>query len=218
MKLSAVTLSAALAAGVALFCVNTIAADQPSDSADKNASSKPAAPDMDEKKWMEAATPGPAHKALEAFVGDWDVASKWWWTPDAPPAESKGVSKVRAILGGRFVQEDHDGQFMGKPYKGLGVTGYDNFKKKYVTFWIDDSGTGMFTTEGAASGDGKEFTLMGKMDDPASGEKDKPVKCIIRLVSSDKRIMEMHDLSRGDRSKEAEMTYTRKLLKPAASK
>jgi len=207
MKIHSVTLSAMLVAAVGLSASRAAAAES-----EKPASRPADAPSMEEvmKKWEAVATPGPAHKTLEAFVGDWNVSSKWWMVPDAPPAESKGTSKVSAILGGRFVQEDYAGTFMGKPMKGMGLTGYDNFKKKYVSLWVDDAGTAMFTSEGTADPDGKVFTFLGKMDDPLSGEKDKAVKYVIRLVGPDKRVFEMHELARGAKSLVAEMTYTRK--------
>jgi len=210
MKTTALLYAVLIAASLVLVN-NSVAQDKPAKKA-KKARPEAAAPNMDEmmKKWMEVAAPGPEHKALEALVGEWDVASKWWMDPNAPPNESKGTSKVRSILGGRFFQEEHTGEFMGKPISGIGFTGYDNFKKKYVSFWIDDAGTGMYTSQGTADAAGKEFTFEGKMDDAMTGEKDKPIKYIIRIVSPGKRVFEMHDLTKGEKSKSAEMTYTRK--------
>jgi hypothetical protein len=210
MKLRISALCVALVA--AFVIVNVCAQDKPARS--KTKESKPAAAEPDHeammKKWMEIATPGPQHKGLEAFAGEWEVESKWWMAPDAPPMESKGTSKVHSILGGRYVQEEHTGEMMGKPFNGIGITGYDNFKKKYVSFWIDDAGTGMFTSEGTADPAGKMFTFHGKMDDPMTGEKDKPMKMILRTVNANKRVFEMHDLSKGEKSLCGEMTYTRK--------
>lgn len=209
MKLR-LTLYAVLAVSAALLAGNAFAQDKPAK--DKKEKAQAGAPDMEEmmKKWEAAATPGPAHKALEALVGEWEVDSKCSMGPDAPPMESKGTSKTRWILGGRFLQDDFAGDFMGKPMKGLGFTGYDNMKKKYTSVWLDEGGTGIFTSEGAADSAGKVFTFHGKMDDPMTGEKDKKMKYILRIVSADKHTFEMHDLSKGDKSLCAEMTYTRK--------
>ncbi len=52
------------------------------------------------------------------------------------------------------MQEDFSGEFMGKPFHGIGITGYDNLKKKYVGSWIDDMGTGLFISEGDADAEG----------------------------------------------------------------
>ena len=209
MRLNSILFRTVLIATLAVLARPALADDK---TAAKEKDAKAAAPDQGEmmKKWMAVATPGPEHKALEALVGEWAVASKWWMAPDAPPTESKGTSKVRTILGGRFVQEEYAGQFMGKPLNGLGLTGYDNFKKRYASFWIDDSGTAMYTSTGKASADGKSFSFNGRMDDPMSGEKNKPVKYVIRIVNPNKRTFEMHEPARGEKSLVAEMTYTRK--------
>ena len=172
-----------------------------------------AAPNMEEmmKKWQAAATPGPAHKALDPLVGEWNVEARWWMAgPDGPPTESKATAQVRWILGGRFVQEDYSGDMMQKPFHGIGVTGYDNLKKKYISTWIDDMGTAIFACEGATDPDGKVLTFLGKMDDCMTGQKDKPMKYVVRILSPDKHTFEMHDLSLGGKSKIGEMTYTRK--------
>ena len=54
-----------------------------------------------------------------------------------------------------------DGFFrmMGQPFTGIGVTGYDNHAKKYLSTWIDSMGTGIFSMEGTASMDGETITL-----------------------------------------------------------
>ncbi len=204
---------AGLSLAGALLLSNSVAQDKPSASTTKAASAKEAAPNMEEmtKQWEAIAAPGAAHKALEPLVGEWNVEARWWMAgPDAPPSESKGSTKVSWILGGRYVQEDYTSEMMGKPFQGVGITGYDNFKKKYVSFWIDNMGTGMLTSEGTADPEAKVMTFQGKMDDPMSGQKDKPMKFIIRILGPNKHTFEMHDLSLGDKSKMGEMTYTRK--------
>ncbi len=185
----------------------------PSTRAD-DASAKPAAgavPDMAEmmKKWAEMAAPGPAHKKLDAVVGEWEVESKFWMAgPDAPPTVSKGKSTKRWILGGRFVQEEHKGEMMGNPFEGMGFTGYDKMKQKYVGAWMDTSGSCLSTSEGTAEGD--VITLNGVMDEPMTGERNKPVKYILRLAGPGKHILEIHDVALGEKSRVGEITYTRK--------
>ena len=53
-------------------------------------------------------------------------------------------------MNGRFVQPEFTGEFMGKPFRGVSLTGYDNTKQKYNSVWIDDMHTSMFTSEGKA--------------------------------------------------------------------
>ena len=162
------------------------------------------------KKAEAAGTPGPAHKALDSLVGDWSVDTRCWMAPDAPATVNKGTSKVSWILGGRFVQEDFNGEFMGKTFQGIGITGYDNMKKKYTGSWIDSMSTGMFISEGTADADGKVFTFQGKMDDPMTGQRNKPYKFVVHILDPNKHTFEMHDLTLGEKSKTMEMTYTRK--------
>jgi len=202
---------AALTATLALPLGTAVAADKPAATAQE---AKPAAAAPDEaemmKKWEAAATPGAAHKALDPMVGEWNIASKWWMAPGAPPMETKGQTTKHWIFGGRFLQDDYNGEFMGSPMKGLGLTGYDNLKKKYTSFWIDAGGTAMYTSLGTVDASGKVFTFRGKMDDAMTGEKGKAVKYIIRLVSADKHVFEIHEPAKGKDSLVAEMVYTRK--------
>lgn len=37
---------------------------------------------------------------------------------------------------------------MGQPFTGIGMHGYENLTKKYVTMWIDSIGTGIFVKDG----------------------------------------------------------------------
>jgi Protein of unknown function (DUF1579) len=174
-------------------------------------SAKPDAQTQEMMKKMEAAgTPGPAHKALEPLVGNWDAEVKMWNAPDAPPTVNKGSAKSTWAMNGRFVQQEFNGEFMGKPFRGLGFTGYDNTKKEYNSVWIDDMNTAMHTSEGKADQGGKVITLEGKYDCPLTGEKDKASKQVYRIVSRDKVVFEMHDPAKGANSKTMEITYTRK--------
>ncbi len=92
----------------------------------------------------------------------------------------------------------------------MSLTGYDNQKEKYNTVWVDDMSTAILTSEGTAENGAKVLTFMGKMDCPATGEKDMPIKQVLRIISPNKRVFEMHDVSKGGDNKTMEITYTRK--------
>lgn len=98
--------------------------------------------------WTAFMTPGPEHKVLDFKVGKWKTQVKWWMDETTPPAESEGSAEIQWILGGRYLSEDDNGSVMGMPFQGMGVSGYDNLKKKYVSGWIDNMGTGIMTSEG----------------------------------------------------------------------
>jgi len=170
------------------------------------------APNMDEmmKKMMEAATPGPMHKRLEAFVGKWDVKTSMYMDPTKPPVVSSGSAEFTSSLGGRYIKEEFAGEMMGKPMNGIGFNGYDNLRKKYTMFWIDDMGTVMSTGDGNVDESGKVMTYYGKMDEPTTGEYDKNVKYVSRWVDDNKFIFEIQDLSRPEpNTKVLELEYSR---------
>ena len=162
------------------------------------------------KKVEAAGKPGAEHKALEPLIGEWSAEVKSWMAPDAPPMVTKGTAKATWVLGDRFVREDFSGEMMGKPFHGVSLTGYDNQKQKYNSFWVDDMSTAIFTSEGTASDGGKVITFSSKMDCPITGEKEMPVKQVLRILGPDKHVFEMHDPRKGDKSKTMEITYTRK--------
>jgi hypothetical protein len=162
------------------------------------------------KKMEIAGTPGAAHKALEPLIGSWNAEVKNWMSPDAPPTVTKATAKVGWIMDGRFIQEEFKGEFMGKPFRGLSLTGFDNTKQKYSNVWIDDMHTAMYTSAGEAKEGGKVITLEGRYDCPVTGQKDMAMKQVIRVISKDKHILEMYDPSKGENAKTMEITYTRK--------
>jgi hypothetical protein len=164
------------------------------------------------KRWQETMTPGTQHKMLEESVGAWDAEVKMWMKgPGTEPTISKGTSENKMVLGGRYLQQDFTGEMMGQPFAGVGLTGYDNFKKKYVSFWIDNMSTAMSTMDGVMDKDGKSCTMWGKMDEPATGEKGKKVKYVTRFIDKDTQVFETYDVSAyGDKKPVMEITYKRK--------
>ena len=162
------------------------------------------------KKAEEAGAPGAPHKALEPLIGEWNAEVKCWMGPDAPPTVSRGTAKATWAMKNRFVQEDFNGEFMGKPFRGMSLTGYDNMKQKYNSVWVDDMHTSIFSSEGSVENDPKVITLTGKMDCPITGEKDVAMKQVLRIIDSNKHVFEMHDPRQGANSKTMEITYTRK--------
>src|SRR6185503_13868009 len=189
MKMRMMLFTIAIAGALALSISRTDAQDK------AKAETKPAA-DMQEmmKKWMEVATPGEGHKPLEQLVGKWDtVMTMWGEGPGKPPSETKGSCEVKWILDGRFLLEETTGQMMGMPYKSMNIFGFDNYKKKYVMSYVDNLGTAIYTGEGKFDMSKQVLTSFGKMDEFMTGERDKPVKYVMRIVSRDKHVFEAYD-------------------------
>lgn len=174
----------------------------------------PAAGKMDEKAMMEMmakySTPGPEHKALEAWVGTWDTTAKMWMDPSAPPQESKGVAENKMALGGRFLEQSFEGTFMNQPFTGRGYVGYDLYKKQYVSTWMDTMGTMIVMATGTADASGKKVTMTGQMDDFMTGKK-MDFKETATVIDPDHNVFEMWMPGPdGKMFKTLEIHYTRK--------
>jgi Protein of unknown function (DUF1579) len=162
------------------------------------------------KNMEQAIAPGAAHKALEPFTGEWNAEVKAWMAPGEAPSVSKGTAKATWILDGRYVQEEFTGDFMGQPFRGMSLTGYDNVRGKYRSVWVDNMSTTMVTSEGDLDAAGKVLTFNGEYACAMTGDKHKKSTLISRIVNKDKHVFEMHDPSLGANSKVMEITYTRK--------
>jgi hypothetical protein len=159
--------------------------------------------------YKKLATPGEPHKLLASMAGSWNTKTKSWMEPDKPPMESAGSCEQKMLLDGRFLQQKCTGEMMGSPFTGIGVTGYDNHTKKYVSTWMDSMGTGLYFMEGTGSADGKTITQEGSYDDPMEG----PMKLrgVTKIVDQNAEIFEMYGTDKnGKEMKMMEITYTRK--------
>ena len=159
---------------------------------------------------MKAMSPGEEHKLLARMAGDWEFTSKMWMAPGAPPSESGGTMHAEMILGGRYVQADWKGNFMGMAFEGRGTEGYDNLGKKYVSSWVDNMGTGILHTTGTCEQGGKVCRQSGSMIDPMTG-KDTPWKSVVTWQDANTFLFEMfgNDPS-GKEMKMMEFTVKRK--------
>ena len=140
--------------------------------------------------WMKFATPAEGHKSLAGMVGTWDAEVTTWMEPGQPPAKSKGTSENRMVLGGRWVESKFTSEMMGMPFEGLGYTGYDNFKKKYVGTWMDNMSTAVMVSEGTWDAAGKVMTSMATMDDFMTGKTSK-MKMTTTIMDPDHHLFEM---------------------------
>jgi hypothetical protein len=157
---------------------------------------------------MKAATPGAEHKMLAESAGTWDATVKMWNAPGMEPTTSTGVATNTMVLGGRYLKEDFNGNFMGMPFTGMGFTAYDNVTKQYYGTWMDTFSTGMMTSTGTCAGANCTFTS--SMPDPMSGKMVQGTTKV-NFLSKDKHVMEMWGAGPdGKQFKMMEITYTRK--------
>jgi len=162
------------------------------------------------EKMQAAAAVNENHKQLQKLVGTWTTVSRMWMEPGKPPVETTGTAEVKSILGDRYVEEHHAGTFMGKPFNGQGMTGYDNLRKKYVSTWVDNAGTGIMRMEGSYDAAKKTMTMIAEEIDPMSG-KLKPFKITDTFDSDKQHTFAMFEAGPdGKEVKSFEIIYTRK--------
>src|SRR5207249_2340724 len=176
------------------------------------AKDKKPAKEMDPQAMMEVyqklATPGEPHKLFATLAGNWMTTTKEWMEPGKPPTESTGTADMKMLLDGRFLYQEFTSQMMGQPFSGIGIDGYDNLRKKYVTTWMDTMGTGFFTMEGTASGDGKTITLKGQHDEPGGGKMTH--RAVWKIVDGNTQTFDMYGTHKHSKEmKMLEITYTR---------
>jgi uncharacterized protein DUF1579 len=177
--------------------------------------------DMDKMmaQMMELAKPGENHKLLEGLNGSWSYTIKMWMNPEpnAKPQEAKGMATRKSTLGGRFFVMDVSGQMQmpgpdGKPkemeFKGTGIEGYDNVKKKFVASWVDNMGTGIMMSEGTYDLATKAFTYTGEYE-AMPGMKTK-IREVMKLTDKDHMMFEWYEDRGGQEAKTMEISYTRK--------
>ncbi|HYT89959.1 MAG TPA: DUF1579 domain-containing protein [Gemmataceae bacterium] len=165
-----------------------------------------------EEIMVKLGTPGPNHKLLEPLIGTWNCKVKMYMEPGKPPSESEGTIKRQWILDGRYIHENYAGSFGGKPFKGLGLVGYDNFKKKYTVVWVDSMSTGIMLTTGTYDGKSKTFTyLSSEESDPYFGGKKTKGRDVLRILDADNHVLEMYKQIEGaPEFKMMEISCTRK--------
>ncbi len=121
------------------------------------------------------------------------------------------MAETKWVLDGRFIQQDTKGEFMGQPWVGFGLTGYDNMSKMFVSFWVDNSSTAMYSSRGTYDAGSKTFTFYGTMDDPMTSQHGKTVKYVLKIESSDRHVFEFHDLGMPEgKTKTGEIVSTRR--------
>lgn len=150
--------------------------------------------EQDQQKMMEAymkmMTVTENHAFLKNFVGEWDVKTTAWMQPGAEPTEAKNSATAELFLGGRFLKVNFKGTMFGQPFEGLQIVGYDNYKKKFISFWIDSSSTAFYLTEGTFDKDNNSITEIANWPDPMTGGTIK-VRTVTTLVSKDEYIFQM---------------------------
>jgi hypothetical protein len=182
-------------------------------------SSAAAQPDMNEmmKQMTALSKLNENHKILADTAGTWNYTVKMWGPdPSAKPEESKGTATRKMIMDGRYLVGDYvghmqmhgpDGKMRDMAFKGMGLEGYDNVKKKFVATWMDSMGTGIMMMEGTYDPTTKAMTNTG-VEEPLPGMKT-TIRAVTTFPDKDHMTLEWFENWGGQEKKAMEINYTR---------
>jgi hypothetical protein len=159
--------------------------------------------------WEKAGQPGPHHQHLAALVGKWEAETKFWGEPSGEPMTSPATIEYRMIMDGRYLEEIITSEFMGEPFKGRGLYGFNNVTGELEAVWIDDMSTGIYQYSGSMNDDGSEMVMKGKYKDPVSGEW-RENRSVMK-ISKDELHYTSYEMDGGKEWKMMEITATRKM-------
>jgi hypothetical protein len=156
-----------------------------------------------EAMMMQLMTPGAPHKDLARMEGKW-TATITMFMEGAQTSE--GTYEGEMVLGGRYLMGRYKNTYMGQPYEGLSLDGYDNGKQQYFSMWLDSLGTGYYLAHGTASADGKVVNHQGTM---TMGPMEIPSRSETVYVDKDTVKFTMWQSMGGQESKAMEAVYKR---------
>lgn len=144
-----------------------------------------------QKIYTDYATPGEPHVELANMTGTWNEIIKIWMAPGTEPMVNKAVCSVEMILGERYQQSRHKGEFNGMPFEGIGITGYDNADGRLYSTWIDNMGTGIMFSKGTIDEKTGNIIFNGEQMDPIT-KKMMRIREVMRRSDNGNFIMEMY--------------------------
>jgi len=160
------------------------------------------------KKWMEYMTPGTSHQALAKMVGNWKAIVTMYDAQSGEQNKTEGTATYEMVLGGRYLKSIFKGTMMGMPFEGMGLDGYDNASKEYISIWIDNMGTGIMYMKGKWDEDSKTVVYWGNVVNPISGKEEKS-KTVFKKTDDDHMLMTSYMFAGEKEVKQLEIEYSR---------
>lgn len=131
--------------------------------------------------------PGPEHALLKNWVGTWDAKVNYG------PTTSTGTYVAKLAMGDLWLVEDYQGEMMGIPFTGHGLTGYDLDAKQYLSVWVDSMTTSLEPGRGVYDKEKKELRLSAKGKNPETGE-EMTMTSITHFADSDHMTFSMPEM------------------------
>lgn len=105
---------------------------------------------------------------ISTFVGEWTTTTTSFNGETNEPTTSTGQARFFPAMNGRFICGDLEGTLFGKPFKGMGLWGFNTNQNRFESTWVDTQNTGISTFNGEKTND-TTFTWTGTVTNPATG-------------------------------------------------
>lgn len=123
---------------------------------------KPAQPKKDPQQAVEPkSAPGEGQKFLAKFVGEWEVAKKFFPRDGGEPKANAGTCKQEMIHGGRFLRSEFTFGTGASQSTGTGVIGFEPEMGLFTSSWIDSRQTKMSLRKSQEKFAGDKIVLFG---------------------------------------------------------
>lgn len=160
------------------------------------------------KAWTAYMTPGKEHAMMASQVGNWKEDMTMWMSEGAPAQKYTTTSSIKMILNGLYQESVHKGNMNGMAFEGRSTMAFDNAKKKFVSSWIDNMGSGIIHMEGTYDSTNKMITMMGNATDPVNG-KIVDMRETMTTIDDKTVMLEMYETRGGKERKNMEIKMTK---------
>jgi len=164
------------------------------------------------KKWLSLTSPGEKHKHLQYFVGEWESVQKILQGEGKEPVTRHQDISVESLYEGRFTRAviRFREKIMGMLAEGIVITGYDSYKKEFMSVTFGSLGTRFSINRGQLDESGKTRIDWGESENMFTGKKNN-TKAVTLILGPDKYRYDYYDVDdQGKENKVMEIIYTRK--------
>jgi Protein of unknown function (DUF1579) len=200
------------AMAIVMACgVPVMGQQKPAQAPEKAPAISPALQKMMEEH-RKAIQPGQEHLNLMRLEGNYVTKEKFYLPGATVPKESDGTATLRAEMQGRFIVEHNHGGYLGEPYSGLRIYGFNNGTKKYEGAWVYTGSTSIMSLVGDSKDGGKTIEYTATFHDDATG-KLQTMAVTLRMLDPDHFEVELKStMPDGSPGPRLVSLYTRKLL------
>lgn len=149
------------------------------------------------------------HPELQAFVGRWDCQLSMQMGEET--MNWSGTDVTRFICGGNWARTTFKGEFMGQPFEGMSLVGFDPATKTLTSYWMDTMTPEIAKSTGAFDEARKTATFTGSMVGMEGGPA--TTREVYTVHGKKRRTMEMTTTEANGNASTMRIEYTRKARK-----